>query len=255
MIRRKGVPAIILGFALFLTSILIFEADNAAAAKGKDLKAPVIKTSQSRYQEGKAVLSWKKVKNAKKYQVYRKAKAGSKYKKFAVTKKLKIEKKSKGEYYYKIRAINGKKKGKWSKPVHLIAAAGEVYNRMDLNTSIMGLYTIRSSYLYIRVSNESRSSIKFDNKDADYKILAVDKKTGKKIEEFEPGYRSDDSKLIKKGEFDTFTLGVRNLMSYQYYYDEDQEVLIKCKFSTGKKKGTMTITVPPEEKSYTEVIK
>ena len=66
MIRRKGVPAIILGFALFLTSILIFEADNAAAAKGKDLKAPVIKTSQSRYQEGKAVLSWKKVKNAKK---------------------------------------------------------------------------------------------------------------------------------------------------------------------------------------------
>ena len=83
----------------------------------------------------------------------------------------------------------------------------------------------------------------------------MDKKTGKKIEEFEPGYRSDDSKLIKKGEFDTFTLGVRNLMSYQYYYDEDQEVLIKCKFSTGKKKGTMTITVPPEEKSYTEVIK
>ena len=255
MIRRKGVLAIILGFALFLTPIGIIGANNAAAAKGKALKAPVIKTSQSRYQEGKAVLSWKKVKNAKKYQVYRKAKAGSKYKKFAVTKKLKIEKKSKGEYYYKIRAINGKKKGKWSKPVHLIAAAGEVYNRMDLNTSIMGLYSIRSSYLYIRVSNESRSSIKFDNKDADYKILAVDKKTGKKIEEFEPGYRSDDSKLIKNGEFDTFILGVRNMKSYQYYYDQDQEILIKCKFSSGKKKGMLTITTPPEEKSYTEAVK
>lgn len=62
-------------------------------------------------------ITWKKAKNAKKYQVYRATSKNGKYKKVKTLKKRTFVNKglkSGKKYFYKVRAINGKKKGKFS---------------------------------------------------------------------------------------------------------------------------------------------
>ena len=74
-----------------------------------------VKNTQTR----KIKITWKKVKNAKKYQVqYSTSKKFKKRVVLKTTKKLKytIKKLIKGKtYYIRVRGVNGKKVGKWSK--------------------------------------------------------------------------------------------------------------------------------------------
>lgn len=85
-----------------------------AAMSGKPAKVTV-KNTQTR----KIKITWKKVKNAKKYQVqYSTSKKFKKRVVLKTTKKLKytIKKLIKGKtYYIRVRGVNGKKVGKWSK--------------------------------------------------------------------------------------------------------------------------------------------
>lgn len=63
-------------------------------------------------------ISWKKVKNTKKYQIQYSLKKNFKTAKTKATKKLTItikKLKNKKKYYFRVRAINGTKKGAWSK--------------------------------------------------------------------------------------------------------------------------------------------
>ena len=86
-----------------------------AYAAGKPAKVTGIKAvAQSNYS---IKVSWKKTKNAKKYQLYRASKKTGKYKKIATfngTTYINSNLKRGTKYYYKVRAINGKNKGAFS---------------------------------------------------------------------------------------------------------------------------------------------
>lgn len=99
---------------VFVTAFSVSTAPAYAAsrkpAQVKGLKAAAVSSSSIR-------ITWKKAKRAKKYQVYRATKKKGKYKKIATVKKRSYvnKKLSAGKrYYYKVRAVNGKKKGKFS---------------------------------------------------------------------------------------------------------------------------------------------
>ncbi len=90
-----------------------FAASGKRPAKVKSVKAVALGDSETSIN-----VSWKKAKHAKKYQVYRATKKKGKYKRVATTKQLTYTNKNLKDgkkYYYKVRAVNGKKKGKFSK--------------------------------------------------------------------------------------------------------------------------------------------
>lgn len=83
----------------------------AALSKVKINKAKNVKKKSVK-------ISWKKVKNTKKYQIQYSLKKNFKTAKTKTTKKLTItikKLKNKKKYYFRVRAINGTKKGAWSK--------------------------------------------------------------------------------------------------------------------------------------------
>ena len=89
-----------------------FAASAKKPAKVKSLKVKALNDSETSIQ-----LKWKKAKKAKKYQVYRATKKKGKYKKVATVKKTTYVNKGLKDgkkYFYKVRAVNGKKKGKFS---------------------------------------------------------------------------------------------------------------------------------------------
>lgn len=82
-------------------------------------KLKKVKISKAKNVKKKSVnLSWKKVKNAKKYQIQYSLKKNFKKAKTKTTNKLTITIKKltkKKMYYFRVRAVNGSKKGAWSK--------------------------------------------------------------------------------------------------------------------------------------------
>ena len=92
---------------------------TTAKATTKKITLGKVKLKKPKNKKKRSVLlRWKKVKNAKKYQVqYSKSKKFKKAKsKYTKKLKIKIKKlKKKKQYYFRVRAINGKVKGKWSK--------------------------------------------------------------------------------------------------------------------------------------------
>jgi len=90
-----------------------YAASSKKPAKVTNLKATALSSSSVK-------LTWKKAKNAKKYEVYYSTKSKSGFKKVKTTKYTTFTKKSLKagkKYYFKVRAVNGKKKGSFSKVV------------------------------------------------------------------------------------------------------------------------------------------
>lgn len=114
-----------LAFAVIFTySVMPMNQAYAASKKPaqvKSLKAKAVSSSS-------ITLTWKKTKNAKKYQVYMSTAKKGKYKKVATLKKSKKTYtvsglKASTRYYFKVRALNGKKKGKYSKVRNAVTLA------------------------------------------------------------------------------------------------------------------------------------
>ena len=121
-------------FAMFaaLLTLLMAARPLQTRAAAKLAKPKLTKTSCS-YTNNKVCLAWKKVKGAKKYEIYRaminsKTGKAGKWKKWASTKKVSIKKKASGDYKYRIRAVNKKKTGKWSTSIRIFAASGQITN-------------------------------------------------------------------------------------------------------------------------------
>ena len=252
----KNKPRKWLSLFIVMTFIctVAFSFSSPASAFKANVKPAAAKMviSQCKYQKGKMNLKWKKAKNAKKYEVYYSSKYKGKYKKITSTKKLAVSKKLRGDYYFKVRALNGRKKGKWSKPVHLYSATGKIDDRMDISTNIMGMYTISSTTLWIKVKNESNKSMNFAKSDDNYKIVIVNTKTGKTENEYSPSYFSDDSCTIAKNKSEIFLLRTKRLPGWQTLIDEQQDVFVKCKFKAGGK--SFWITVPALQYSTVNAI-
>lgn len=109
----KKMPAVMLAFIVTLTFMPAMQGNYAEAASKKPAKvtgAKAVRKANTIY------FSWKKAKRATKYQVYLKKNKG-KWKKKVTTKAKKVRVanlKWNTKYYIKVRAVNGKKAGKFS---------------------------------------------------------------------------------------------------------------------------------------------
>ncbi len=148
-------------------------------------------------------LTWKKVKRAKKYEVYRakiSAKGKAKYKKLATVKKTRYTDESTysgAQYKYKVRAVNGKVKGKFSAASKKLGYLNVPVFTVEMNEECTG---IRLQW------NESDGAkgyklYRSDNKGKSYKLLK-------------------DSKSFKKAKDGTYTYtdSAVKLSNHYYYY-------------------------------------
>ena len=197
------VAVIVLGlvFALAMTS-------QAQAASFSTKAKPKLITKSCSYTNGKVTLKWKKIKGATKYIVYRSTKKGSSYKKFkTVKKKTTLTKKSVGEYYFKIRAFKGKKKSKYSKPVHLFSAWGNYFNIFRTSFNFGGGRTAFNA----AISNESKKTMTF-KKSSTYTIQEIDKKSGKVVTSWDASI-GDENCTIAKGKEGMITISTSGILS------------------------------------------
>ena len=115
--KRKGTVAILALFTvLAVGTTMLLPTEVSAASRPAKVKS--LKVTSRSYNSLK--VSWKKVKNAKGYQIYRATKKNGKYKKVKTIKKAKTvswtnKKLTTGtRYYYKVRAYKGSRKGSFS---------------------------------------------------------------------------------------------------------------------------------------------
>ena len=112
IMKARRIMTLLLALVL-VVSMLAFDVPDAAYAAAK--KPAKVKWTSVKRSGSKAVLKWKKAKNAKKYQVYSRIK-GAKWKLSKTLKKrtIKLAVKTGKTYQYKVRGVNGKKKGNFS---------------------------------------------------------------------------------------------------------------------------------------------
>jgi|GEM_PF-4173163 len=142
MTNRKSYSramSLVIAVAMLLT-VMVFIPEDASAASKKPGKAKItsaVKLNQM------ITVTWKKTKKAKKYQIYLKqgkkkwkrvatVKANGKSTQTYAIKKLKWNTK----YQVRVRAVNGKKKGKWSrtwggKLARYTTLAAEIYKNAE----------------------------------------------------------------------------------------------------------------------------
>lgn len=115
--KRKGIVTILTLLTILTVGTTMLLPIEASAAS-RPAKVKSLKVASQSYNSLK--VSWKKVKTAKGYQIYRATKKNGKYKKVKTIKKAKTvswtnKKLTTGKrYYYKVRAIRGSRKGSFS---------------------------------------------------------------------------------------------------------------------------------------------
>lgn len=148
-----------------------------AASSTSSLSKPEIKAKSSSYEAIK--ISWAKVKNAKKYYIYRATSKSGEYKKIAETTKLSYSDKKIDQnktYYYKVKAINGKKSSKYSsiksskistvvKLADIPEYSGSPYIKINDNVPSFSkrMMTEKSSEKYSKLDSLNRPGIAFAN--------------------------------------------------------------------------------------------
>ena len=120
MNTRNRIASRLVIFALMLFTAVSFSMpETADALAKKPAKVKNVRVTQVTYST--VTLRWSKTKRAKKYIVYRADKKNGKYKKVGTVKKTKFKDKrlTTGKVcWYKVRAVNGKRKGSWSKKAY-----------------------------------------------------------------------------------------------------------------------------------------
>ena len=149
----RRLPFLLFTLTLMLVMLLVPQSANAASLSKK--AKPKFLVSGCRYTQGKVTLTWKEVKGAKKYIIYRASKKNGRYKKFASTKKLTITKKSSAKYYYKVQAAKGSRKSKKSAALHPFAGHGNIYQSLRTNVSFFYSRTI----YYAAFKNETKKTM------------------------------------------------------------------------------------------------
>ena len=167
----------------FLLALLLVFPVKANAAT---LRAPKL-NKYSAYMNKVVYLRWTKVKGAKSYEIqraqinYNTGKV-KKWKTWKKTKKLFVKKKATGDYKYRVRAIRGKKKGKWSKAKRIFAASGRITNSYyEKPEYIFGLYCEGRLYFRLLIKNKTLSQMGFVTAGHQGTVYALNKKTGKKV--------------------------------------------------------------------------
>lgn len=124
---KKTIVSLVMALLLAVTLIPSTNVTVQAASVGKVTGIKAV------YTKGKTKLTWKKASRAKKYEIYRSTN-GKKFKKVKTVKGLSWQDTKKGELWYKVRAVNGRKKGKFSSAVSVYTIGGRISLRQTGNS-------------------------------------------------------------------------------------------------------------------------
>ena len=153
---KKCKRAAALLMAMIFTMVTVFSAVSMPAYAAAKTPAKVAGVKATATSASSIKITWKKAKNAKKYQVYRATSKKGKYKKVKTTTKesfINKHLKSGKKYYYKVRAINGKKKGKFSKKVYAVTKKASLSDvivdtsekTVTIKAKVNGTYFVKST--------------------------------------------------------------------------------------------------------------
>ena len=152
----------VLAFAVVFTYSVMPVNQAYAAAKAKK-PAKVTGVKAEAVSSSSVKVTWKKAKNAKKYQIYVSTNAKKNFKRaatvkasarsYTVKKYNKKALKANKKYYFKVRAINGKKKGKFSKTVSAKTKQKENIVEKDPN---VGEAKSRTMTIEVDMTDETR---------------------------------------------------------------------------------------------------
>ncbi len=175
---KRNIFIFIVTFMMAFSGLYAFEAitDTAISAEAASLSAPSVTAKSVSYNSAK--ISWKKIKSAKKYIIYRSVKKSSGFKAVkTISKNTTVSYTDKKltcgkTYYYKVKAVNGKK-SKTSK-VKRVKITPAKSAGLSLSSSVCGKITVK----YKKVAGASSYQIYYSSsKKGTYKKIATTKKT------------------------------------------------------------------------------
>lgn len=135
---RKNILSLFIILTMAFAFIGVMNIEPTYAATKTPAKVTGLKITKD--SDSTVKISWKKTKNAKKYQVFRKAGGESRYGKIKTTTAANCTMdQTKGRWYdYKIRAINGKKTGKYSAVKGFRINTKDIYITCDKSSISIG---------------------------------------------------------------------------------------------------------------------
>lgn len=223
--------------AISIFSILsLFSGDlySDAATKAKT-PAKVTSLKIVKYSATKVKVTWKKAKNAKKYQIYRKAEGEKKFKLYkTTTKRSYVASQTKGRWYdYKVRGVNGKKYGKFSaiKGYRLKASPFISWSKSNILMFVGETRNLDVTHVGFNISNWSvytytENNIKFSNQSIAWnkeRFKLTPKKMGKYRFEYEGGGLSKSAMVTvlpaDAKDFMTYntTSAIQTIKDHSYY--------------------------------------
>ena len=165
--------------SVVLTLLLMWAVPVNAAKLSKKAKSKFV-LKNCYYTQAGVTLTWKKVKGATKYLVYCAAKKKGKYTAIQVVKGLTVTVPASGECYYKVLATRGRTKSKFSDPVHLFPAGGQIEKSevSKKNDKTLFDYTDNETLYYVNVKNQTQKPMQF-RQGGVYRFLARNSVTKK----------------------------------------------------------------------------
>lgn len=231
-IKHNSLRWMLIGIFMIAVSLFAIPATAEAASTFTSKAVSIKKTSE--YHNGKAVVKWYKYSGATSYEVYRSTKKDSGYKKWGSTKALSFKKATSGIYYYKVRAVKGKQKSKFSKPVRIVS----VVAKLDTIGYISGTY---GTGVRFHITNKTGQTMTMKSGDYGY-IYLVDKKT-KKVVRSSSAWLNMESGGVAKAIYKNQTKNV-------YYFCSDSHIMTL--YNKNKTKYTVLASLPfyPGSSSY-----
>ena len=230
--------SVLSGLLLVLTVTLAVLAPVSVSAASFKKSKPKIAGS-SAYLDNSVSLTWTAVKGAKKYEIQRamvKPKNGKtgKWKKWKTVKGTTIKAAATGDYKYRVRAINKKKKSKWSAPKRIFAASARITNIGD--EAPERFFTLRYSGTFefrVEIKNKTKSPMGFlrsgSRVGSQHTVYAINKSNGKIMGKWE-GYLDTNGIAKKVNSNSTQTIYIYASVPYSEAAVANWENYKKCRF-------------------------
>lgn len=243
---------------LMMLLLLVCAATFSTSISVQAASLGTVKNVKAVYTKDKTSLSWKKVSRAKKYEIYRSSN-GRNYKKVKTVTGLSWNDTKKGELWYKVRAVNGRKKGSFSKAVSVYTIGGRISLRQTGNSflsagsSVFALeiwnYASKKP-IFIGCTNNGRKMTKFPVYVYNKQFKRYERSlTGRSYYNGALSTAAGEtdikySKLRGKGKYIIYVSGLGMIYPYVNQYDNGNiyTYYIKTYFKIGSRKYRLTVS-------------
>lgn len=225
--------------SVVLTLLLMWAIPVNAAKLSKKAK-PKFVLKNCYYTQAGVTLTWKKVKGATNYMVYCAAKKKGKYTAIQVVKGLTVTVPASGECYYKVLATRGRTKSKFSDPVHLFPAGGQIEKSevSKKNDKTQFDYTDNETLYYVNIKNLIQNPMQFSQSGV-YRFFARNTAT-KKQQELSIGSLTE-AVTIAPGSEGTLVIKASKMQVTPTGFS----LVIRASFNVGSRQFVMDLTRDP----------